>query len=114
MQINAVIGHYSLPPVIALTTNPPLTMAIFEHFQRLRPEQGVLKGADIGFRNNLLYVSTPSFTPEFRDAINSLLTGAEKAFETQQQARKQEEATEKAKKQSAIEAAARALGVPIK
>jgi hypothetical protein len=61
-----------------------------------------------------LYISAASWSPQLRDTVDTFLTNAENASAQAQKAQAEKTRLERHKKERAIEAAAKALGVPIK
>jgi hypothetical protein len=99
---------------LACRTAPPIDQIVFQHFCRLLTSAGKLSTVKFREEGGKLYIGASAWTPQLRDTIDSFLTNAENASAHAQKAQAEKTRLERHKKESAIEAAAKALGVPIK
>jgi molybdopterin-guanine dinucleotide biosynthesis protein A len=99
---------------LACRTAPPLDALVFQQFCSLLKTSGKLNTVKFREEEGRLHISAASWTPQLRDTIESLLTNAENASAQAQKAQAEKTRLERHKKERAIEAAATALGVPIK
>jgi hypothetical protein len=99
---------------IAVTTDPKLTGQIYEKFRQMleTDEQLGLYQPNFG-KDGVLVFSPPAFPPGFRENIERLLSSAESFLKHAAEARLEKSDRERITKEQVIEAAAKALGVPI-
>ena len=99
---------------IALTTEPPLTGQIYEKFRQMLETDEQLSLYQATFaRDGALVISPAGFSPGFRESLEHLLSSAESYLKHAEVARQEKTDRERTAKEEAIQAAARALGVPI-
>jgi hypothetical protein len=99
---------------LACRTLPPIDQIVFQQFCALLKSAGKSSIARFRQEEGKLYISGASWTPRLRDTIDSFLTNAENVSAHAQQAHAERARLERHKKDRAIDAAARGLGVPIK
>jgi molybdopterin-guanine dinucleotide biosynthesis protein A len=112
--IESIDRQCSSETELACRTAPPLDQCVFQHFCALLKSAGKLDAVKFREDGGRLYITAASWTPQLRDTIDSLLTSAENASAQAQKAQAETTRLERHKKDRAIEAAAKALGVPIK
>jgi hypothetical protein len=99
---------------LACRTAPPLDQLVFKQFCTLAKSAGKLSAVKFREEGGRLFISAASWTPQLRDTIDGLLTSAESATVQAHQAQAEKTRLERHKRERAIEAAAQALGIPIK
>ncbi len=114
MIIECIDRQYSSEVELACRTSPPLDQEVFQYFRKLLAGPGPLAAVKFREESGMLYISAASLTPKVRDLIDALLTSAETEHAHAQRAQAERTRVELHKKERALEAAARALGVPIK
>jgi hypothetical protein len=114
MIIECIDRQYSSETELACRTAPPLDQDVYQHFRKLLIGTGVLSAVKFREEAGRLYITSSSWTPKLRDTIDSLLTSAEKAAAQDQKAQAEKTRLEHHKKERALDAAAKALGLPIK
>jgi hypothetical protein len=99
---------------IAVTTDPKLTGQIYEKFRQMLETDEQLGLYQPNFaKDGVLVFSPPAFPPGFRENIERLLSSAESFLKHAAEARLEKSDRERITKEQVIEAAAKALGVPI-
>lgn len=107
MKITAINSKYSDKEAIALVTEPPLTLEIFQEFEpRLR--KPALRAQLV---SSCLVIQAERFLPELLTALEQLLTEAEEVV-SGVAARKQAE-LEQSEKEITLESAAAGFGLPV-
>jgi hypothetical protein len=112
--IESIDRQYSSETELACTTAPPLDDYVFQHFCGLLKSTGKLDTVKFREEGGRLYISAASWSPHLRDTIDSFLTSAENASAQARHAHAEKTRLERHKRERAIDAAAKALGVPIK
>jgi len=112
--IESIDRQCSSETELACRTAPPLDQHVFQQFCGLLKSAGKLATVKFREEEGKLYISSAAWTPELRDTIDGFLTTAENASAHAQQAQAEKTRLERHKRERAIEAAAQALGVPIK
>lgn len=119
MKIKSINQEQSGKDKIALNTQPPLTWEVFERFRPLFQAERALhsleihlspSGALVLYSPNLGLVPLPT---GINQLIEQLLGSAESMMSQTEQVRRQQAELEKAQKDKAMQAAAKAFGVPI-
>jgi hypothetical protein len=114
MIIESIDRQHSSEIELAFRTVPPLDKEVFQHFRKLVAGPGPLGHAKFREEEGRLHISSALWTPKLRDTIDSLLTSAENAAVQAQKAHAEQTRIEIHKKERALDAAAKALGLPIK
>jgi hypothetical protein len=114
MKIESIDFHCSSETELALIPSRPFDHHVYQEFQKLLTGDGPLSMVHFREEAGRLYISTPSLSLKLRETIESFLTSAENAVARTQKAEAEKERLKTQKKESAIGAAARALGLTIK
>jgi len=99
---------------IAVTTDPKLTGHVYEKFRQMLETDEQLGLYQLTFaKDGTLVFSPATFPPGFREKIERLLSSAESYLKHANEARQEKSDHERTVKEQIIQAAAKALGVPI-
>ena len=114
MKIKSINRELCGENSVALTTDPPLTGQIYEKFRQMleTDEQLGVYQSTFG-RDGTLVISPANFSPGVRENLERLLSSAESYLKHAEQARQEKTDRERTAKEQALQAAARALGLPI-
>jgi hypothetical protein len=99
---------------IAVTTDPQLTGQVYEKFrQMLETDEQLCLYQPTFVKDGMLVLSPATFPPGFRENIERLLSSAESYLKHAADVRQEKSDRERITKEEVIQAAAKALGVPI-
>ena len=114
MKIKSINRELCGENSIAVTTDPKLTGHVYEKFrQMLETDEQLGLYQPIFAKDGMLVFSPPTFPPGFREKIERLLSSAESLLKHAAEARQEKSDRERTVKEQVIQAAAKALGVPI-
>ena len=114
MKIKSIIKELCGENSIALTTDPKLTGQVYEKFRQMLETDEQLGVYQPTFaKDGMLIFSPATFPPGFREKIERLLSSAESYLKHANEARQEKSDHERTVKEQIIQAAAKALGVPI-
>jgi hypothetical protein len=114
MIIEYIDRQFSSEVELACKTAPPLDKEVFQHFRKLVIGHGPLAMVKFREEGGRLYISSAPWSPKLRDTIDSLLTSAETAAAQAHRIQAEQTRIETHKKERALDAASKALGLPIK
>ena len=114
MIIESIDRQCSSEIELACRTVPPIDQIVFQQFCMLLKSGGKSHIARFREEDGKLYISGAFWSAQLRDTIDSFLTNAENLSAHAQHAHAERVRLERHKKERAIDAAARGLGVPIK
>lgn len=113
MRIESIDFHRSSETELALVPSPPIDRQVYQEFQKLLTRDGPLSTVRFREEASRLYISTPSLSLKLRETIEDFLTNAEHAADRVKKAAAEKERFDRERKERAISAAARALGLRI-
>ncbi|MGA2802308.1 MAG: hypothetical protein ABSE97_08090 [Verrucomicrobiota bacterium] len=114
MKIKSINRELCGENSIAMTTDPKLSGQVFEKFRQMLETDEQLGHYHPAFvRDGILIFSPSTFPPGFRENVERLLSSAESFLKHADVMRLQKSDRERTTKEQAIQAAAKALGVPI-
>ena len=114
MKIKSINRELCGENSIAVTTDPPLTGQAYEKFRQMLETDEQLGLYQPSFaKEGTLVFSPANFPPGFRENIERLLSSAESFLKHAAEARLEKSDRERSAKEQMIQAAAKALGVPI-
>ena len=114
MKIKSIIKELCGENSIAVTTDPKLTGHVYEKFRQMLETDEQLGHYHPAFvRDGILIFSPSTFPPGFRENVERLLSSAESYLKHANEARQEKSDHERTVKEQMIQAAAKALGVPI-
>ena len=114
MEIKSIIKELCGENSIAMTTEPKLTGQVYEKFRQMLATDEQLGLYQPTFvKDGTLVISPATFPPGFRENIERLLSSAESFLKHAAGARQEKSDLERTAKGQVIQAAAKALGVPI-
>jgi hypothetical protein len=99
---------------LACRTAPPIDRLVFQQFCVLLKSAGKFDIARFREQDGMLFIRGASWSARLRDTIDTLLTNAETNSLQARQLLAERTRLERHKKDRAIDAAAKALGVPVK
>jgi hypothetical protein len=111
--IESIDRESSSETELACRTAPPIDSLIFQHFCRLLTAAGKSNIGKFREADGKLFIRGALWRPQLRDTIDSFLTNAENSSFQARNALAEKTRLERHKKDRAIEAAAKALGVPV-
>jgi hypothetical protein len=114
MRIESIDFQRSSETELALITSPPCDPHIYREFQKLLPSTDPLSAVQFREEASRLCISTSSLSLKLRETIESFLTSAESAVAQTRRAEAEKERLDIQRKERAISAAARALGLTIR
>jgi hypothetical protein len=114
MKIESIDFHRSSETELALIPSPPFDKDVYREFEKLLTSDGPLSRVNFREEANRLFIRTPSMSLKLRETIESYLTSAENAVARAKRAEAEKERLETLRKERAISAAARALGLTIR
>lgn len=114
MIIESIDRQHSTETELACRTAPPIDAIVFQQFCSLLKSAGKLSSVKFNEQEGRLHIASAAWSPQLRDTIDSFLTSAETAALQTQKAQAEKTRLERHKRDRAIDAAAQALGVPIK
>ena len=114
MKIKAINRELCGENSIAVTTDPKLTGQVYQKFRQMLETDEQLGLYQPAFVEDGTLVFRPAtFPPGFRENIERLLSSAESFLKHAAEARQEKSNHERTAKEQVIQAAAKALGVPI-
>ena len=114
MKIKSINRELCGDNSIAITTDPKLTGQVYEKFrQMLETDEQLGLYLPTFAKEGTLIFSPASFPPGFRENIERLLSSAESYLKHAADVRQEKSDHERSAKEQMIQAAAKALGVPI-
>ncbi len=114
MKIKSINRELCGENSIALTTDPLLTGQVYEKFRQMLETDEQLGVYQVTFvRDGVLVISPASFSPGVGESLERLLSSAESYLKHAEQVSQAKTDRERTAKEQALQAAARALGVPI-
>ncbi len=114
MKIKSINRELCGENSIAVTTDPKLTGHVYEKFRQMLETDEQLGVYQPTFaKDGMLVFSPATFPPDFRENIERLLSSAESYLKHANEARQKKSDRERTVKEQVIQAAAKALGVPI-
>jgi hypothetical protein len=114
MKIKSINRELCGENSVALTTDPPLNGQIYEKFrQMLETDEQLGVYQSIFGRDGTLVISPANFSPGVREDLERLLSSAESYLKHAAEARQEKTDRERTTKERVIQAAAKALSVPI-
>ncbi len=114
MKIKSINRELCGENSIAMITDPKLTGQVYEKFRQMLETDEQLGLYQPSFtKDGTLVFSPATFPPGFRENIERLLSSAESFLKHAAEARLEKSDRERTAKEQVIQAAAKALGVPI-
>jgi hypothetical protein len=114
VRIESIDFNRSTETELALITSPPVDAHIYQEFQKLVANSAPLSTVQFREEANRLCVSTSSLSLKLRDTIEDFLTNAEQLVSQARRAEAEKERLDTQRKERAISAAARAMGLRIR
>jgi hypothetical protein len=112
--IESIDRECSSETEIACRTVPPIDRIVFQQFCGMLKTAGKFNIAKFREEDGKLFISGAMWSAQLRDTIDSILTNAETASIHAQQVQAETMRLQRHKKDRAIEAAAKGLGIPVK
>jgi hypothetical protein len=109
MKIRSINSGASSEGIIAFNTLPALNGRVYGHFKEITAHDGIFDRIQFKFEGEKLYVMEGRFSRELKEAIDRVLTEAEKAVQLEDQAAREEQT----RKLKAIQAVGEDLGIPV-
>ena len=114
MKIKSISREFCGEESIALTTEPKLTGQVYEKFRQMLETDEQLGHYQPTFnKEGMLTIKPVTFPQHFREHLERLLSSAESYLKHAEEMRQEKSDLARSVKEQAIEAAAKALGVPI-
>jgi hypothetical protein len=113
MRIESIDFYRSSETELALVPSPPIDRQVYQEFEKLLTGDGPLSKVRFREEASRLFISTPALSLKLRETIEDFLTSAEHAAARANRAEAEKERSDTERKERAISAAARALGLKI-